>query len=114
MKASALLILLLFPSLALAQQQYFGRTATSVNLPPPADSTDSARLTIHPNDVITVENIRSSIQGLYDTGHYQDIKADITTTGQDTVVTFIVTAQFYFSTFRMQPENLLPRPFTSY
>src|SRR5690349_6862522 len=102
MKALTLLILLLSPSLALAQQQYFGKTATSVKLPPPGNPADFAKLKIHDNDIITEQNIRSSIQALFETGHYQQIVADITITGEDTVVSFIVSPEYYFSTFRLE------------
>jgi hypothetical protein len=37
MKALALLILLLFPPLVLAQEQFYGTTAVSISLPSPAD-----------------------------------------------------------------------------
>lgn len=114
MKALALLILLLLPSLALGQQQYYNSKAASVSLPAPAETADLQRLTIHPGDVITPEKIRSSIQALYDTGRYRTIEVDATTGPGGTQVSFIVTVQYYFSTFRLEPGTLLDRPITSY
>jgi outer membrane protein insertion porin family len=114
MKASALLILLLFPSLALAQQQYYGTKAATVLLPLPADPMDSRLLTIKAGDSITPDNIRSSIQALYGTGRYRTISVDATAVAGGTQVSFIVTAQYYFSTIRLEPANLLDRPVTSY
>ena len=78
MKASALLILLLFPSLALAQQQYYGTKAVSVMLPLPADPMDARLLAIKAGDSITPDNIRSSIQALYSSGRYRTISVDAT------------------------------------
>ena len=114
MRASALLILLLFPSLALAQQQYYGTKAASVVLPLPADPMDARLLAIKAGDSITSDNIRSSIQALYSTGHYRTISVDASPVAGGTQVSFIVTAQYYFSTIRLEPANLLDRPITSY
>jgi len=114
MKALALLILLLFPTLALAQQPYYGTTAVSVLLPPPAAPTDVSLLAIHDGDSITPDNIRASIQALYSTGRYRTIAVDATAVTGGTEVTFLVTAQYYFSTIRLEPGNLLDRPITSY
>lgn len=114
MKASALLILLLLPSLALAQQQYYGTTASAIDLPAPADKADASRLALHTGEVITPENIRDSIRALYATGHYRTISVDAVPETGGTRLTFLVTAQYYFSTFRLEPDNLLERPITSY
>jgi outer membrane protein insertion porin family len=114
MKASALLILLLFPSLALAQQQYYGTKAVSVLLPLPADPIDARLLAIQSGDSITPDNIRASIQALYNTGRYRTVSVDASPIDGGTQVSFIVTAQYYFSTIRLEPANLLDRPITSY
>jgi len=114
MKAPALLILLLFTSTALAQQPYYGTTAATISLPPPADPADTAFLKIHTGETITPENIRSSILALYGSGHYRTISVDAVAGAGGTQITFLVEAQFYFSTFRLEPEYLLDRPITSY
>jgi len=114
MRASTLLILLLFPSLALAQQQYYGTTAVSVALPLPADPMDARLLAIHAGDSVSPDNIRASIQALYSTGRYRTIAVDATSLPGGTQVSFIVTAQYYFSTIRLEPAYLLDRPITSY
>ena len=114
MKASALLILLLFPSLVLGQQQYYGTKAASVLLPLPADPMDARLLSIKAGDSITPDNIRSSIQALYSTGRYRTISVDANPVAGGTQVSFIVTAQYYFSTISLEPAKLLDRPVTSY
>ena len=113
MKASALLILLLFPSLVLGQQQYYGTKAASVLLPLPADPMDARLLSIKAGDSITPDNIRSSIQALYSTGRYRTISVDANPVAGGTQVSFIVTAQYYFSTISLEPAKLLDRPVTS-
>src|SRR6476646_1890629 len=100
MKACALLILLLFPSLALAQQPYYGTTAVSVLLPLPADPMDARLLAVRAGDSITPDNIRASIQALYSTGRYRTIAVDAAEVTGGTEVSFLVTAQYYFSTIR--------------
>jgi len=114
MKAPALLILLLFTSTALAQQPYYGTTASEIKLPLPADPGDAPVLKIRQGETITEQNIRDSIQALYNTGHYRSIAVDAMTVPGGTQITFQVEAQYYFSTFRLEPENLLDRPITSY
>src|SRR5438046_1602104 len=114
MRAPALLILLLFPSLALAQQQYYGTKAASVQAPPPIAPEDAADLTIHTGYIITHDNIRSSIEALYKTGHYRKIEVEATAGADGTDLSFVVTPQYYFSTFRLEPGYLLDRPISSY
>src|SRR5688572_1718280 len=114
MKVRGIFILLLVPWLSLAQQSYYGTIASSVSLAEPADSTDLERIPLRVGDTITVENVRASIQALYDTGRYRYIEVDASPdpTG-GTVLTFRVQRHYFFSTFRLEPV-LLDRSLSSY
>jgi len=115
MTLRGLLILLMLPVIAASQQQYFGTTASSVRLSGEADPADLQRLAIRAGDVITTENIRASIQALYDTGRYRYVEvAAEPAPGGGTQLDFRVQAHFFFSTFRMVPEDLLERPLSAY
>src|SRR5205807_2656567 len=72
-------------------------------------------LQIHPGDLITAENIRSSLQALYNTGHYSYVEVDATMDANGgTDLTFNVHTNFFFSNIRLEPENLLDRPLSGY
>src|SRR5262249_38052494 len=72
-------------------------------------------LPVHIGDTLTPQNVRASIQALYDTGRYSYIEADATAAADGTTaLTFRVRPVFFFSTFRLEPENLLDRSLSSY
>src|SRR5262245_38719583 len=99
MKAWGLLILLLLPWFAMAQGQYYGARAAAIRLSEQADPSDSDRITIRTGDVITPENVRASIEALYQTGHYRYIEVDATPAPNGVSLNFRVQRHFFFSTF---------------
>src|SRR5215510_5358861 len=114
MKMRRLLILLLWlPHLAFAQESYYGTSAASIRLSGDANPADMDRLTIHSGDVITPENIRASIQALFDSGRYRGVEVDAAASANGTDLTFNVSPHHFFGTFTLKPENLLERPLST-
>jgi outer membrane protein insertion porin family len=115
MKVRGLILGLLLPWLVEAQQQYYGTRVSSLGLSGSDSQVDLQVLPLRAGDILTPENVRESIQALYNTGRYSSIEADADA-GPDggTVLTFRVRPFFFFSTFRLQPENLLERSISNY
>ena len=102
MKVPALILLLFVPWLAHAQQPYYGTHISKLDLSGSDVPDDVKVIPIHAGDVITPENIRSSIQALYNTGHYSYVEVDAEPSqvgGKD--LTFRVRPNFFFSTIRL-------------
>jgi len=115
MKVQALILVLLIPYLVHAQHQYYGTRVAGLALSGTESQADLKVLPIHPGDVITTDNIRASIQALYDTGRYRYVAVDADRSpGGGTDLTFQVRPHFFFSTIRLEPENLLERPLSGY
>src|SRR3989441_6622130 len=115
MKVQALMLVLLVPWLVHAEQQYYGTRVSSVSLSGAESQADLQVLPLHVGDVITTENIRSAIQALYSTNHYDYVEVDATPASDGgTNLTFNVRPNFFFSTIRLEPENLLERPLSGY
>jgi outer membrane protein assembly complex protein YaeT len=116
MKVRAVILVLLVPWLVHAQQAYYGTRLAKVELSGSETPADLQVVPIHPGDVLTPENVRQSIQALYNTGHYSyvEVDADPAGGGVGTDLTFRVRPNFFFSTIRLQPENLLERPLSGY
>src|SRR5437773_7991777 len=115
MKVQGLILVLLLPWFAYAQQQNYGSRVAGLALSGSEFQTDIEKLPIHVGDTITVENVRASIQALYDTGHYSYIEVDAAPTGNDaTNLTFRVRPVLFFSTIRLDPEDVLERPLSTY
>ena len=115
MKVQGLILGLLLPWFAQAQQQYFGTRVSALALSGAESQADLQALPLHAGDILTAENLRASIQALYDTGHYRSMAADaVPNADGSTSLTFQVRPNFFFSTFRLQPENLLDRSLSSY
>ena len=108
-----LLMLLLLPALGYGQGSHYGTTAAAIHLSENADPADLDRVPIKSGDVIQPENVRAAIQALFDTGHYRTVEVDAVSTGDGTRLTFKVTPHYFFSTFRLLPENLLDRPLST-
>ena len=115
MKVQGLILALLLPWSVQAEQQYYGTRASSIALSGTESEADLQTLPLHAGDVITPENLRASIQALYDTGHYRYIEVDANpTVDGGTALTFGVKPNYFFSTFRLEPENLLDQPLTGH
>jgi outer membrane protein insertion porin family len=115
MKVQAVIFALLIPWLVYGQQPYYGTRLSKVDVAGSDSQADLQSIPIHPGDVITAENVRASIQALYDTGHYSYVEVDAEpAAGGATDLTFRVRPNFYFSTIRLEPENLLERPLSGY
>ncbi len=115
MKVQGLILALLLPWSVQAEQQYYGTRASSVALSGTESQADLQTLPLHAGDVITPENLRASIQALYDTGHYRYIEVDANpTVDGGTALTFGVKPNYFFSTFRLEPENLLDQPLSGH
>src|SRR5688572_18987643 len=111
MKVRHLLCLLFLPTLAFAQQQFYGTTASTVQLSPPSD--DIEKIPLKSGQTITSDNVRASIEALYATGRYSYIEADALMGADGTQLTFKVTPHYFFSTFRLDQEDLLERAVSS-
>jgi outer membrane protein assembly complex protein YaeT len=112
MKMRRLLMLLWLPAMACAayaQQSFYGTTVSGISLSADADPADQARIPIKPGDVLTPENVRASIQALFDTGQYRSVEVDATATSAGTQLTFNVVRHLFFGTFELVPEELLDR-----
>lgn len=109
-----LILVLLAPWLVHAEQQYYGTRVTSVVLSGASSQADIRAIPLRIGDAITAENVRQSIQALYDTGRYRYIEVDANPSEGGTSLTFRVKPHFFFSTFRVEPENLLDRSLSGY
>ncbi len=115
MKVRGFILGLLLPWFAQAQQQYYGTRVSNVVLAGSESEADLQAVPIHAGDIITPQTIRASIQVLYNTGHYSQVDVEADSAGDGTTsVTFRVRPIFFFSTFRLEPENVLDRPLSSY
>src|SRR5262245_14084470 len=114
MKVPGLILGLLLPWFVQAQQQYYGTRVSSLALSGAQSQADLQNVPIHVGDLLTPENVRASIQALYNTGRYSSVEADASTTPDGTSLTFRVRPNFFFSTFQIEPDNLLERPLSSY
>jgi outer membrane protein insertion porin family len=110
-----LILVLFLPWLAQAQQQYYGTRLSSITVSGSESQTDLEALLIHVGDVLTPQNVRAAIQALYDTGQYGYVDVDANAAADGTTsLTFRVRPFFFFSTFRLEPENLLDRSLSAH
>ncbi len=115
MKVQGLMLVLLIPWVVHAEQQYYGTRVSRLALSGSEFPADIEKVPLHTGDVITTDNVRSSIQTLYDTGHYSYIEVDATPAGEgSTNLDFKVRANMFFSTVQLDPEDLLDRPLSTY
>jgi outer membrane protein insertion porin family len=115
MKVQGVILVLLLPWLAMAEQQYYGTRLLNLALSGADSQADLNSLSIHSGDTLTVENLRAAIQALYDTGHYSYVEVDAMPAGGGaTDLTFQVKQNYFFSTFHLEPDNLLDRSLSSY
>src|SRR5205085_6664810 len=103
------------PWLAQAQEQYYGTRLATVALAGAEAQDDLEALPIHAGDILTPENVRASIQTLYQTGHYSTIEVDAAPAANGgAALTFRVQPNHFFSTFRIEPDTILDRPLSTY
>ena len=110
-----LILVLFLPWLAQAQQQYYGTRLSNITVSGSESQADLEALPIHVGDVLTPQNVRAAIQALYDTGQYSYVDVDANAAADGTTsLTFRVRPFFFFSTFRLEPENLLDRSLSAH
>src|SRR4051812_17289950 len=115
MKVQAVILLLFLPWVVHGEQQYYGTRLSNVSITGTDSSSDLDLVPLHAGDILTPQNVRSSIQFLYNTGHYSYVEVDAEPTGEGlTALTFRVRPNFFFSTIRLEPEDLLERPLSGY
>src|SRR5262245_3562865 len=114
MTVRCLIFLLLFPTFSFGQQQFYGTRVSSLSFSGPATESDLQLIPLPVGDAIIPENVRASIQALHDTGRYSYIAVDAVPEGTGTRLTFVVRAVYFFSTFVLQPDNLLDRPISGF
>ena len=107
------LLMLMLPFALVAGQQYYGTRIAEIDIQGTEDSA-LARIPLRVGDPLTAEGVRNSIQALYDHGGYAGIVVDAVPAGDGTRLTFIVEHPFFFSTFNIQPSELLERALSSY
>src|SRR6476659_250927 len=108
-----LLLLLWMPTLAFAQQSFYGTTASSIRLSEGANPSDIDRIPIRAGDVISPENVRAGIKALFDTGLYRSVEVDAVSSANGTDLTFKATPHYFFAIFALKPDNLVERPLST-
>ena len=115
MKVQALILVLLLPWFAHAGPQYYDTRVAGLALSGADSQSDLQLLPIRAGNPITPEGIRASIQALYNTGRYSTIEVDAQPVpGGGTNLTFVVRPHYFFSTFLLEPPNLLERTLSAY
>ncbi len=114
MMVRCLIFLLLFPAFSFGQQQFYGTRAGSMSLSGSSTESDLQTIPLHTGEILTEDSVRAAIQSLYDTHHYSYIEVDATPESGGTHLTFLVQPYYFFSTFRLDPENLLDRSISGF
>jgi outer membrane protein insertion porin family len=116
MKVPGLILGLLLPCLAEAQQQYYGTPIASLTISGSESQADLQALPIRVGDVLTPENVRASLEKLYETGRYSQVDVDANQSPDgNTSLIFNVHLIYFFSTFRLEPPDILgDRSLSSY
>src|SRR5262245_22227158 len=111
MTVRCLIFLVLLPVVTFGQQRFFGTRVNSLTLTGALNQSDLQVIPLHTGDIITEANVRAAIQALHDTGQYSYIAVNAEDAGGGTTkLDFQVRPFYFFSTFRVVPENLLDRP----
>ena len=79
------------PWLAHAEEQYYGSRVATLALSGAESESDLQTVSLTVGEVITPENVRASIQALYNTGKYSYIEVDATPAGSGTIGIAVVT-----------------------
>jgi outer membrane protein insertion porin family len=115
MKVRALILMLLLPWFVHAQQQFYGSHVAGLVLMGAESQDDLELIPLHAGEVITQENVRASIQALYDTGRYSSVEVDAERAPSgETSLTFTVRPHYYFATVHLEPASLLERSISTY
>jgi outer membrane protein insertion porin family len=115
MKVRGLILVLFLPWLAQAQQQYYGTRVSSIAVSGSGSQAALETLPFHVGDTLTPQNVRAAIEALYNTGQYSYVDADANVVADGTTsLTFRVRPFFFFSTFHLEPEDLLDRSLSAY
>src|SRR5262245_42086665 len=110
MTVRCLIFLLLLPVVTFGQQRFYGTRVSSLTLTGALNQTDLQVIPLRAGDIITEENVRAAIQALHDTGQYSYVAVNAEDAGSGTTrLDFQVRPFYFFSTFRVVPENLLDR-----
>ena len=111
MTVRCLIFLLLLPGVTFGQQRFYGTRVNSLTLTGAPNQSDLQVIPLRAGDTITEEKVRTAIQALYDTGQYSFVAVDAEDAGGGTTkLDFQVRPFYFFSTFRMVPEDLIERP----
>ena len=111
MTVRCLIFLLLLPVVTFGQQRFYGTRVNSLTLTGALSQSDLQVIPLRAGDIITEENVRAAIQALYDTGQYSFVAVDAQDAGGGTTkLEFQVRPFYFFSTFRLVPEDLIDRP----
>jgi len=114
MKVQGLILVLLVPWLAHAQQQYSGTRVANIALSGADSQADLQVIPLRIGEVITVENVRTSIQALYNTGGTVISKLTRNRLRRVVRASLSASACSFSRQFRLTPNNLLERSLSSY
>src|SRR5438105_5689566 len=115
MKVQGLILMLLLPWFVHAEPQFYGSRVAGLALMGAESQDDLQLIPLHSGDLLTSENVRASIQALYDTGRYNSVEVDAQPAPNGgTNLAFIVRPHYYFATFRLEPAHLLERSLSTY
>src|SRR5262245_15224065 len=110
MTVRCLIFLLLLPVVTFGQQRFYGTRVNSLTLTGALNQSDLQVIPLRPGHIITEDTVRASIQALHDTGKYSFVAVDAQDAGGGTTnLDFQVRPFYFFSTFRLVPEDLLDR-----
>ena len=113
MTVRSLIFLLLFSGCCYGQQ-YYGTRIGQLELSGGDTSSDTEVLGIRAGDVVTPENIRAAIQALYNTHHYSYIEVEGQPGNNGTRLIFRLRPIRFFSSFRLEPDDLLDRSLSGF
>src|SRR4051794_14141518 len=109
MTVRCLIFLSLFPIISYGQDQFYGTRVNSLSLVGAANDGDLNSIPLHVGDILSPANVRDSIQALYNIGRYSYVEVDAVPDGGGSRIAITVRPYSFFSTFRLEPENVLDR-----
>lgn len=115
MEVRGFILILLVSWLGHAEPQYYGTRVSSIALSGADSQSDLQLIPLHKGDTLTRENIRASIEALYNTKKYSSVEVDASVArdgGTDLI--FRVRLYSFFGSVRLEPSNLLDRSVSAY